>query len=569
MKRKLLIFVMLLTLSMPGVNLYAEALSATADGFGGEVKVTLEVEDGVLLNVSAEGAGETPGIGEVALQKLPEKMVEANSVEVDTLAGATITSKALLEAAGKALADANVKLKAVEKAEEGATAAIQEPIYTDVLVIGGGGAGIAAGSAAAEAGAKVILVEKLPFLGGCTAMSGGVFTRAAVDSDEEGSMDADALYRFLMDTAENKANESLVKTYVDNSIDTFNWVYDNMVGSTEDTSRYAMVPESIVSIRMNGGSAKFFEYMADYAKKVGVDIHLETEATNLIYKDDKVVGAVVKLPDGSTQEIYAEGGVVLATGGFASSKEMLAEYSTRGADKIDSYASAGVVGDGIRMAEAVDAQIFFNDDWDTCGSFSLAFTGYNTRQMHYMVLLNNQGQRFIDEANIQPAVYTAMRHEIAKGNEDFWYVTDDVIESDTQWLLDNAGAFQVNSLEELADVTGMPLENLQITFADYEANKGLAGDSFGKSAEYNKGITAPYTVVPTLPKRTTTIGGLVINDQAEVLDAQAQAIPGLYAAGEVANASFYYVTYTCGTAVGHAIIFGRIAGTQAAQNAGK
>lgn len=569
MKKRLLAFVMLLTLLVPGTVLQAETLTGTASGYGGDVTVTLEVSDGVLVDVKAEGTGETPGIGENAILRLPEKMIAANSVEVDALAGATITSQALIEAAQKALADGNVQLKAVEQEEAAHPAADNAPLYTDVLVIGGGGAGLAASSAAAEEGAQVILVEKLPFLGGCTAMSGGVFTRAAIQGDEAGTMDAEALYQFLMDTAEHKADESLIKTYVDESVDTFFWVYDNMVGSTEDTSRYAMVPESILSIRLNGGSARFFEHMADYAKELGVDIRLETEATVLITEDGKVIGADLSLPDGSTQKVYAQGGVILATGGFASSQEMLAAYSTKGADKIESYASAGVVGDGIRMGEAVNAKIFFNDDWDTCGSFSLAFTGYDTRQMHYMVLLNSQGERFIDEANIQPAIYTAMRHEIAKGNEAFWYVTDDVIEPDTQWLLDNAGAFQADSLEALAEKTGMPLETLKETFAQYEANKAKDADPLGKTAEYNKGISAPYTVVPTVPKRTTTIGGLVINEQAEVLDTNDQAISGLYAAGEVANGAFYYVTYTCGTAVGHAIIFGRIAGTQSAHNAVK
>ena len=566
MKRWSSFISLLLCLALMMPCAMAQTHAASAQGFGGEVTVNLDIENDTLVKVEIAGAQETPAIGGIAIEKMAEAMVAANSVDVDGVAGATLTSNAISEAAAAALTASGATLVPAEAAQ-GASAEALEPEDTDVLVIGGGGAGIAAGSAAVEAGARVILVEKLPFLGGCTAMSGGVFTRAAMDGDEEGSMDSEALYDFLMETAEYKVDEQMVHTYIDNSIPTFEWVYDNMVGSTETAGRYAMVPETIVSIRLPGDGGELMGYMTDYAYEVGVDIRLETTATELIMEDGVVVGAVVQLANGSTQEIYANGGVVMAAGGFASSPEMLASYSTPGADRIASYASAGTVGDPLTMGEKVGAAIRFNDDWDTCGSFSLAFTGYDTRQMHYMALLNSKCERFIDEANIQPAIYTAMRHEIAKDNMNFWFLTDNNIEADTQWLVDNAGAFQVDTVEDLAAKMNISVDALQETLNTYNETAGTENDSFGKPAEYNMGLTPPYTVVAADPMRTTTIGGLVINTEAEVLDADGNAIPGLYAAGEAANGSFYYVIYTCGTAVGHAIIFGRIAGENAAQNA--
>lgn len=542
----------------------AESYTATAAGFHGDVTVTLTIDGTNLTDVTIEGANETPSVGGAAIDKLREAMLAGNRVDVDAVAGATVTSNAVLKAAADALAASGAQLIAKNVEEQ---AVVREDETTDVLVIGGGGAGLAAAIAAKEAGTNVILVEKLSFLGGCSAMSGGVITRAAVESDGEDAMSGEELFAFLMETSENRADEAIVKKYVDSSVDTFNWIYDNMVEHQETATRYAMIPESIVSPRLPGGGSEIIGDMADYATEQGVDIRLETQAVGLIEQEGKVVGAVVRYADGGEQQIYAEGGVVLATGGFASSVDKLRMYSTPGAEQIESYASAGTVGDGLDMAGEVGAKIEFTDDWDTCGSFSLAFTGYTTSQMHYMVLLNSQGERFVNEANIQPTIYTAMRHEIAKGCENsFWFLTDDSIEADTQWLLDNAGAVKAESVEELAQITGAPVENLQAAIDAYNAAAGTDDDPFGKPAEYNKGISAPYTVVFTQPMRTTTIGGLSITTDAEVIGSDGNPIEGLYAAGEVANKNFYGTIYTCGTAFGHAVVYGRIAGANAAAN---
>ena len=445
--------------------------------------------------------------------------------------------------------------------------AVREDETTDVLVIGGGGAGLAATISATEAGAKVILVEKLSFLGGCSAMSGGVITRAAVEADGENAMDADELYDFLMAESEQRADAEIVRKYIDTSVDTFNWIYDNMVKHPETASRYAMIPESIVSPRLPGGGGEIMGDIAEYAYATGADIRTEVTATELLEENGKVVGAVVRYADGGEQKIYARAGVVLATGGFASSQEKLAQYSTVGAEKIASYASAGTVGDGLDMAAKVGAKVSFTDDWDTCGSFSLAFTGYPTGRMHEIPLLNDAGERFINEANIQPTIYTAMRHEIAKGHENaFWFLVDDNIDDNTQWLLDNAGGVKAADIAELAAITGAPAENLQATIDAYNAAAGKDTDAFGKPAVYNKGIQAPYTVVFTQPMRTTTIGGLSLTTDAEVIAEDGSVVEGLYAAGELANSNFYGTIYTCGTAFGHALMYGRIAGASAAAN---
>lgn len=539
--------------------------TATAKGFGGDVTVTLEITDGVLTNVQVTGENETPAVGGQAMEQLPEAMKKSNSVVVDAIAGATITSNAILEAAAQALKDSGKTLTPVEGEDAAGKTLPDETV--DVLVIGGGGAGLTAAISACEEGASVILVEKLAFLGGCAAMSGGVMTRAAQEGDEEPAMSGEDLYDFLMETAENRADPDILSTYIDSSVDTYNWIYDNMVPNPQDTYRFPMIPESIVSPRLPDGGGELMGHIQAYAEKMDIDIRLQTTATELVVDGDTVVGAKVRTADGSEQTIYAKGGVVLATGGFASSPEKLAQYSTPGADKIASYASAGVVGGGLDMAEAVNAKITFNDDWDTCGGMTLATSFYyDPDPTHYMVAINDQGQRFVNEANIQPTIYTAMRRQMAEGVEGFWYLADDNV-PDIQWFVDNTEAQIAQSIEELSTITGISVETLTKTIEDYNAAAGTDNDVLGKPADYNKGLTAPYVVMDSSPLRTNTIGGLSITTDAQVYDVDGNTIPGLYAAGELANANFFGTIYTCGTALGHAFVYGRIAGQNAAARA--
>lgn len=566
--KKTLFFLLCLCLILNSFSVaVAQPYSAEAKGFGGTVTVTLNIENQKIIQADIQGPYETIGVGSIAIEKLSSAMVEKNSIELDAIAGATITSKAILEAAANALAGSGAELTAVSADET--KVLIREPEYTDVLAIGGGAGGLSAAIAAAEVGADVILVEKLPFLGGNSALSGGAITRAAMEGDREGDMDADALYTFLMDIAEYKADSAIVRMYVDKSAETFRWVYDNMVGSYENIARYPMIPESIVALRLPGAGRELLDHIISYAEKLSVDIRTEATGTELLTEDGKVVGAVVRYADDSVQEIYAKGGVVMATGGFPSSPELLAKYSTPGADKIESYSSAGTVGDGLAIAEKVGAAVRFNDEWDTCGGLSIGFAmrggGKNQAQLHEMVLINECGERFVNEANIQPVIMTAMRREHAKRTTaQFWFITNDKLCTDTEWLCETQNGFTVDTLEEVSQKLNIPFEGLSNTMEAYNNFANTDKDVFGKSAKYNQGMTGPYTVFPVSPRRTTTIGGLSITTDAEVLDTQGNAISGLYATGELANYNFYYQTYTCGTALGHAIVYGRIAGMNAA-----
>ena len=147
-KRIWLCLVLVAALLGGAVGACAQTETGTAQGFGGEVRVTLTVEDGVITAASASGENETLNIGSAAVEQLPGKMMEHNSVAVDGVAGATITSGALLSAAQSALTAMGLAPSDLKATDSQAEAAPAEPVTADVVVVGGGGAGIAAAMAA-------------------------------------------------------------------------------------------------------------------------------------------------------------------------------------------------------------------------------------------------------------------------------------------------------------------------------------------------------------------------------------------------------------------------------------
>ena len=560
------LFALILVLALLPVVGLAEAQSATgtAQGFGGEVTVTLTTEDGKLTDVVIEGPNETQGVGSMAVEQMPGLMLEANSVEVDMVAGATFTSTAILEAAKSAIEELGVELAAVSEAGEKAEL---EPVYTDVLVVGAGGAGLSAAATAADEGASVILVEMLAFTGGSTAQSGGVMLRGALPGDPEGTMTADELYEYLYSWTEDKADPEVVRTYVDNAGVDQPWAF-SLGDGVKETTRYHMSPENIMAIRPVGdatAAATGIVLTREMEKGVlerGVDLRLNTAATELIVEDGKVVGAYVDSKEG-TYPIYAKGGVILCTGGFAQNKELLEQYGTPNADSVLVTCTAGATGTGLIMARDIGAKIQFGDDWDTDGYHTLAATGY-TNYLN-MVLVDANGERFHREDDQLPFIYTDMIRKVGQGLLDFYFLTDANLEPDPDAMVELTGAVKCDTLEDAAAFIGCDVETLQATLDTYNANKGADDPDTGKLAAYMLGIEAPYYVVKATPIRVVTVGGIVIDKEARVLDENDQPIEGLYAAGELANGSFFYNVYSaCGSAVGHAIVYGRIAARNAA-----
>ncbi len=540
----------------------AETSTATAKGFAGDVTVTITVEDGKITSAAAEGASETVGVGSVALEKLPAAMVAKNTITVDALSGATFTSNAVIEAATVALGSMGIKAEDLVPVET-ATAEAAEDVYADVLVVGGGGAGLAASLSASEAGMKVVLLEKTAVLGGNTAISGNVFTRCYKEGDPDYIMSEEELYDYLTMMTEGLADPEVTRTYVENCVDTQTWAFSRGSG-VQETTKFHTNPESLMGVQALPRGA-LPAVMAEELAETATDIRMNTTATDLIVENGRVVGAIAINEDGQEQKFFGKGGVILACGGFPGSEDLLKKYSSAGAEKAGLYCNKSSTGDGIVMAEKVGAAIRFGEDWDSIGT-SMCTNASKPDDLLPAMIINTKGVRFISENGQLPHIYKEMLHEIADGSTGFFYVFDanTVGENTEQYIAD--GAIVADTLEELAEKMGVPVDAFVAQANSYNAEMGKEDSQFGKESEYMKGLgKAPFYAFAGWPFRTSTIGGVVINKDAQVLDENNEVIPGLYSAGEMANYSFFHAVYpTCGSAVGHAIIFGRIAGTNAA-----
>ena len=541
--------------------------SATMQGFGGDVTVTLSVEGDKLSDVQIVGDKETLTVGRVAVDILSERMMEENKVSVDKVSGATITSSVAIAAAKEALESIGVSEDTLAPGVE-SPAINTDTVTTDVIVVGGGGAGIAAAMAAVDEGKSVVLLEKMGILGGDTALSGGVRIRAKVEGDPEDTMTEDDLYDFYMEKTNYLSDPDVIRTYADNVTDAMEWA-NNMGPGVGELTRYRTTPENIMALQPLEGGTGLINTMKQGLEESGAEIYLNTPAQELIMEDGIIVGVKAMRENGQIQEFRANGGVVLACGGFGSNPEMLEKYSTPGADKVVSLCAKGGTGDGITMGEKVGAAIRFSEDWDNNGTNSeLSNEYYIAFPQTDAMLVNDKGMRFIREDEQRPHIYKAMRLQLAEEVEGLWFVFDsNTIGEGVDAFIEKGSAVKADTIEELAEQMGVDQANLVATAERYDSFAGQEDPDFNKPSEFMKGLSeGPFYAVKTWPLRTTTVGGLVINNKTEVLDNNDQPIPHLFAAGEVANYTFFNSNNpTCGSAVSSAIVFGRIAGTAAAQ----
>jgi len=624
MKNRIAAIVMALMMLVASVA-YGEAVPAavsgeftgTAKGFGGDVTATVTLTDGVITNVTAEGASETQGIGSVAIEKLPAQIAATGSIAVDAVATATVTSNAIIEAVKAALTAAGLNPEdynvAIEKGQ-----AEDQLLTADIVVIGAGGAGMSAAITAADAGMNVIIVESQPMVGGNTVRAtGGMNAAKTVYQDTNTFGEQAGLEKTLASIettwADNAAivelagivkaqweeyqknptgyfdskelmeldtliggkginDVTLVKTMVNGTEAGIDWLASigadlNNVGSFGGAS----VKRIHRPVNAEGKTVSVGSYIVPILEKNvtdrGVQILFETTATEIRMEDGKVVGINAVTADGGKVIINAKA-VVLATGGFGANLDMVAQLKPE-LEGFMTTNAAGLQGQGIDMAVAVGAatvdmeqiQIHPTVQADTAALITEGLRGDGA------ILVNAEGKRFIDEVGTRDVVSAA---EIAQTGSYSWLIVDQAMVDKSSVI---AGYIKKdltvtgNTYEELANAMGVDAANFPATMEAWNACVEAKTDAeFGRTSFANPLNTAPYYGIKVTAGIHHTMGGLKINEKTEVLTAEGTAIPGLYAAGEVTG-GVHGANRLGGNAVSDIVVFGRIAGTQAAEYA--
>lgn len=444
----------------------------------------------------------------------------------------------------------------------------------DVVIVGGGGAGLAAAVTAADEGAKVILIEKMPMLGGNTIRAGGAYN--AVDPERQKKQNIeDSIekhYQQTLDAGDRKGNPELVRILVENALDGLHWL--ESLGMKFKPEVYTVLgglwPRAHSPVDPAGTG--YISTLKKAAEAGGVKILLETRGKELQVENGRVVGVVAVDASGKEQIFRARRGVILATGGFGANPEMRQKYNPSLGPNIPTTNHPGATGDGIVMAEKVGANLVgmeYIQLLPTCDPENGALTGWVPGSAEQMVFVNKEGKRFVAEDERRDV----MTQALFKQPDALMYVIVDsaAVPKDgvtsfgekVDDLVAKGKVFKANSIEELANKIGVPAKNLVETIKKYNAGVDKKKDEFGKKllAKIEK---PPFYASPRKPAVHHTMGGVQIDTKARVIGKDGKPIPGLYAAGEVTG-GIHGTNRVGGNALADVIVFGRIAGKSAAR----
>ncbi|KQM20761.1 FAD-dependent oxidoreductase [Novosphingobium sp. Leaf2] len=452
----------------------------------------------------------------------------------------------------------------------------------DVIVIGGGGAGLSAAATAADTGARVLVVEAGPRCGGATATSGGALYASGTKIQREAGIDdtPDAMFTYAMALSRYRIEPSVMRRFCDAGAETIDWLIDCGVrvgaltqGDVSDTAR---------SHWPVGGGAGLVEILEGHAQSAGVEIATHTRVQKLVVENGAVVGIEVE------GEVIRAKAVVVATGGFGANENLLDRHYPSSYVEGRWYGGpATAQGDALTFGPAVGADLYGENRG------TMMMTAGLSRELTlppgWLMFVNRFGRRFMDEGAaycIQKSIMEAQPDQLAfaifdqasfeNSPLDFRYAPMiQAGELANDWKRDTLDAglrdgliLRGETLTDLAATLDVPAEALLVTVAKYNDDVATGQDTlFFKHLLHLRplGDGPYYAAVMKMRSLGLTSYGLRIDREARVQNAMGQSIAGLYAAGEASGGAMGEVYLGSGNAVANAVVFGRIAGRNAAK----
>ena len=579
---------------LAGVALAANAVTYTpgtytekVNGHNAAFTVKVTVSKNKIEKIEYPDNLETIGVGKVALDKLSKKIIDRQSLGVDNVTGATITSFALKGAVKKALEQAKVSKADMAKLMKNSEkyTALPAEIKTNVVVVGGGGSGLASAIAAQQAGAKVIVLEKLGILGGSTNVSEGALN--AADPQRQGKQGIeDSIqkhYEQTMKGGHNIGNPELVHYLTDHALESVHWLESIGVKFKDEigTATGALWQRSHYPATPSGNT-----YIRTFEQVIGetngaIKVMTDTKVTDLIKADGRIKGVMA---ENFGRKITVDAGaVVIATGGFGANIKMRQEFNTGVWKDVKLDKSIGCTnlakaaqGDGLVMGKKVGAALIGLDDIQIhpCGTPGTGLMENIRTSGRNRIFVNLEGSRFVNEGAARDVLAKAI---FAQPKGTYWIVVNHERYPSEDWVDANGATIRnmlalgsvvaAPTLDELAKKTGMDPKKLEASVAGYNAVvEGKAKDPLGFVANNkdDKTLTGgPWYACRKVPTVHHTMGGLEINTKAQVIGVDGKVIPGLYAAGEVTG-GIHGSNRLGGNAIADVMVFGRTAGTNAA-----
>lgn len=592
-----------------------------AYGNNGWLTVEVTIKDNKITDIKTPGQRETKYLGDTAIREIGTDVLQYQTLNVDNIAGATVTSTALKTAIAQA----------IEKAG-GDIAAFQKPVpekikkvagitkgSADLIIVGAGGAGLSAAVTAKDLGVKNVLVlEKMPVIGGNTLRCASAFNAADPDrqkalpmtetlkeavvkainekpvSEEHAKLMADVKAKYeaylksgsktLFDCPEWHALQTynggdkvghipLIRQYSNNVLDTLHWMQSKGSPVMDRVSQGAGALWQRTHQLDAPAGLGLIDPLYQSAVKQGVNFKLGMRVQDLILNDKgRVIGVTATDKVGNKYEFTSKDGVILATGGYSQNKEMRQKSAPHLTPEMVSTNQPGATGDGIVIATRHGA--------DTTGMnyvqvYPLATPGTGALQgrarkmsgLDDVIDVNKNGERFVKEDARRDEFVAAIKKQpggvVYDINDSSIVKPLNSFNEDVETLVSIGRIYKADSLADLAKQLGMPADKLEATVAEFNKMVEAKNDpKFGRKLFDRPIVKPPFYATPRAPSIHHTMGGLQISTNAQVLDKKGKPIPGLYAAGEVTG-GIHGSNRLGGNATADVLTFGRIAAKSA------
>ena len=563
------------------------AAPVTAEGTGvgkhGDITVAVTFDAGKIQDIKIVKNAENPILAKKVFTDLKDQVVAFSSTDVDLVSGATFSAKGFIDAVNDAAKKAGVTLaKADKKALKKAARELPKTSNYDVVVIGAGGAGFSAAITARNAGANVVLLEKMPAVGGNSLISGAEMNVAKNWVQPKLGINDDSPELHAQDTfkgGDGKGDMKVINVMTHEALDAAKWCRDYLGVRFEDDNLFFFGGHSrkraLIPVGHTG--TEFIAKFQAKADELGIPVITNMKAEELIKdKDGRVVGVKATM-DGSEYTFNAKGGVVLATGGFGANPEMVKKYNPKIDERFKTTDAPGSTGEALYMAERAGAELVnmgYIQTYPICDPLSGAIELIADARFDGAIMLNQEGKRFVEELQRRDVLSEAILNQTGRY---CWVLWNDKIGSISNTVKAHANEYEAftkqgvmatcDDLKCIADFTKIPFDQLQKTV---KRVSDMAGKGNDKDFNHRAGLMdmqqGKYYVIKAVPSTHHTMGGVRINEKAEALTAEGKVIPGLWAAGEVTGVT-HGTNRLGGNAYTDIIVFGRIAGEAAAKAA--
>ena len=538
---------------MTGSVAMAETYSAKGNGYHGEMTVNVTIEDGKITDVELGDNHETNVVIDRAFPVIRERILEANTADVDSVTAATFSSYAIKTAVADAMQQAGLEAPkvAMQNAEKTATERAAE--NCDIVIVGGGPAGLAAAVSAKQTNAdkNVILVEKLDILSGNGKFDMNFFDMINTEAQKAAGNDEwvgeAGLAKFLEEKSSNGESAERIQVWANEEYNLDAWLRAMGVelnynyGGTNHMAEDNQYSGEVIQAGLEKAAAE-----------LGVDVRTGTKGVDLVMEDGACKGVIVTNNAGETYTINAAS-TIITTGGFCSNKELLAEYAP-GYEVFNTSNQMGTTGDFVKIFEQNG---FKMENMGKMSFFSNIIVPYRdlTGGADMNLLANNEGTLLPNKSGMDRGT---MIQEQPNGAA--YYITDKTGYDSFYRIRKHVGLGYYSegaTLEELAEKLGIDAEGLKASVEQYNADAAAGTENAQVAAVPKRALDAegPYYGVRVEAANHMTKGGVVCNENAQVLNADDTVVPGLYAAGEVTWQGGGYSESVC---------FGKVAGAQAA-----